>query len=201
MAESALPSPELLRQLLAYDPSSGNLVWRERKPHHFKNPLYHAFWNRKNAGNRADYLALDRRRERNWMEVLILDKKYRAHRVIWAIHYGVWPEHQIDHINGDCADNRISNLRDVPDIVNKHNMPLTRRNRSGVIGVFFTNEPGRSKPWIARIRVNGKTIHIGAFKTKDEAAKARMDAETFYGFHPNHGKRPPSFRLIQPPPH
>src|SRR3546814_6128350 len=31
-----------------------------------------------------------------------------AHRVAWAIHYGEWPNGQIDHINGDPSDNRIA---------------------------------------------------------------------------------------------
>lgn len=51
---------------------------------------------------------------------------YKAHRLAWLLHYGVWPKHEIDHINGNRADNRISNLRDVPHHVNQMNQKRHR---------------------------------------------------------------------------
>jgi hypothetical protein len=38
---------------------------------------------------------------------------YKAHRLAWFYETGQWPEHEIDHINGDATDNRFQNLRDV----------------------------------------------------------------------------------------
>jgi hypothetical protein len=48
-----------------------------------------------------------------------------AHRVAWALHYNKWPQHTIDHINRDGTDNRLENIRDVPQCVNNSNKSKT----------------------------------------------------------------------------
>lgn len=58
-------------------------------------------------------------------------RRYLAHRVIWALHYGSEPTGIIDHINGKPWDNRIENLRDVDHSRNRMNTPNTRVNKSG----------------------------------------------------------------------
>lgn len=59
-----------------------------------------------------------------------------VHRIAWAIHYGEYPTVEIDHINGDGADNRICNLRLATSSQNNQNRRLSTRNKSGVKGVF-----------------------------------------------------------------
>jgi len=39
------------------------------------------------------------------------DSSFYCHRVIWLLCYGHWPSAQIDHIDGDGCNNRLSNLR------------------------------------------------------------------------------------------
>jgi len=41
---------------------------------------------------------------------------------------------------------------------------------------------------VAFISVNSKTKNLGRFKNKDDAIKARRDAEIKYKYHNNHGK-------------
>jgi len=36
---------------------------------------------------------------------------YLVHRVIWCLCTGKWPEHKIEHCNGNHEDNRFENLR------------------------------------------------------------------------------------------
>ena len=49
-------------------------------------------------------------------------KHMKMHRAIWVWHYGCFPMMEIDHINGNKADNRIENLREVSDHENKLNI-------------------------------------------------------------------------------
>lgn len=100
-------------------------------------------------------------------------KKYGMHRLAWLHYYGQWPEHEIDHINGNKADNRICNLRDVPRLLNAQNRPNPLpNNKLGITGVKAKN--GRFQ---AQIRVDGKMKHLGMFDTASEASNAYQTAK------------------------
>jgi hypothetical protein len=98
---------------------------------------------------------------------------------------GELPEDQIDHINGIRDDNRFSNLRCVSAQGNARNQAKAKNNTSGQIGVSFKN---RSKQWYATIMVDGKNLHLGSSKNKEEAIMLRLSAEQRYGYHKGHGK-------------
>ena len=89
---------------------------------------------------------------------------YRAHRVAWLHYYGEWPRGAIDHINGDRLDNSIKNLRVASPSVNSQNIGNRADNQTGYKGVRI-NGSG----WSASIRVNNKRIHLGTYKTPEEA--------------------------------
>lgn len=109
-------------------------------------------------------------------------KFYLAHRIAWFLHYGEWPNGQIDHVNGNGLDNRIVNLRCVSGKENIRNCRLSKNNTSGVNGVWV--QGGR---FVAEIMVNRKKISLGSYKNIDEAKEARRKAEIKYGFHNLHG--------------
>lgn len=85
--------------------------------------------------------------------------QFYAHRLAWLYVYGEWPTNVIDHIDGDKANNRIANLRDVTETRNNHNHHEVRSNNGhGYLGV---TKHGPS--WRARIRVRGCVIQLGSY--------------------------------------
>lgn len=120
-----------------------------------------------------------------YAEVGLFNKAYGAHRVIWAFHHGEWPLDFIDHINGIRNDNRLENLRVVPQSENLKNLRLSNKNLSGRTGVCWHKEFGR---WHAQIKTGGVKKHLGYFVDFNDAVAARKKAEQQYGFHANHGK-------------
>lgn len=96
------------------------------------------------------------------------------HRVIMGV-----TDHdiQIDHIKHNRFDNRKSQLRIADNKHNNRNKGLAKRNTTGITGVYYNKKSGS---WYAQIKVNYKIIHLGSFKTKEEAAKARKQAEEKY---------------------
>jgi hypothetical protein len=177
-------SPEILREILSYDPETGILTWKARKPEMFRecsNAIHQCnAWNAKYAETLADT-----QDGQGYVRVSIFDVKMRAHRAAWAIYYGKFPNNFIDHINGIRSDNRIVNLRDVPKILNSRNMKLAKNNTSGSVGVTWNKA---SEKWEAKIHVNGKTKYLGVFLNKDDAISARLLASASENFHINHGR-------------
>jgi hypothetical protein len=116
---------------------------------------------------------------------MIFGTVYLAHRVIWAMQTGAWPEAQIDHISGVRHDNRWLNLRSVTRAENQKNMQVRSDNTSGYSGIGWSE---RTRKWRTRIFVDGKEHHIGDFHDINDAIAARKAAEAEHGFHPNHGR-------------
>lgn len=83
----------------------------------------------------------------------------------------------VDHINHNKLDNRVCNLRVCTQQQNNMNARKGCNNTSGVRGVSFHKTNNK---WKANIQVNGKRMHLGYFKTKDEAIEARRQAEIEY---------------------
>lgn len=177
-------APELLRRLFKYNPQTGALTWRRRSVSLFPDSRAAKSWNSRYAGQPALAVIISN----GYRGGTIFGAMYRAHRVIWAIIHGDWPQSEIDHINGDRSDNRIANLRDVDRIENARNVSVSARNISGQLGVRRINKGSGS--WVATITTNKKRKHLGYFKKKSDAIAARRAAETELGFHHNHGRPP-----------
>lgn len=163
MADIDHITPEYVRSILDYDPATGDFRWRHREGADGFNTSY--------AGERAGSVG-----SRGYLTIKVLGKKIRAHRLAWFVTYGEWPSDQIDHINRIKLDNRIENLRVVNNSENMRNLP-PRPLDPVKLGVTFHR---RDRLYSTQIGVDGKVIHIGSFKTFEEARAARVAAEIKY---------------------
>ncbi len=181
------PSPEMLRKLLRYEPDTGKLYWRERKPDMFEDGVRHTAehicrgWNTRYAGHQA----LCTNNGCGYFYGEIYNRPHLSHRVIWAIVTGSWPIDEIDHISGEKKDNRVENLRDVPRVENARNRSIHSNNTSGALGVYWHKA---NMKWVACIWVGGKNLNLGSFTDKSKAIEARHKANLKHGFHANHGR-------------
>jgi hypothetical protein len=122
-----------------------------------------------------------------YLRTMIDGKRYRLHRLAWLYMTGTLPasDMDVDHIDGNGLNNIFDNLRVVSRSANCKNCKSFSSNTSGVNGVHQRS----SGSWRASIRVDKVLIHLGTFKTKDEASAARENANVKYGFSETHGKR------------
>ena len=159
-----------LKAILLYSKKTGDFTWKERR------------------GSRAAKGSVagseHRHRGKKYWRIRLNKKIYYAHRLAWLYVNGEFPELEIDHIDGNGLNNSWSNLREVTRTENNRNKRLCNNNTSGVTGVHWFKA---SKKWQAQIRYEGKSVHLGYFKYKEEAIKVRRQAEIDYGYHDNHG--------------
>lgn len=170
---------KVLDELLIYSEITGKLYWKHRDQHWFKDDRAFKIWNTRFAGKEA-FTA----NSHGYRSGSILGVRYFSHRIIWVMVYGEWPNH-IDHINGNPADNRLDNLRSVPQKENRKNCRIPSNNTSGIQGVSWNKLISK---WTAQIKVNKVKHHLGCFSNIDEAISCRKQAELLYNFHPNHGR-------------
>lgn len=175
-----------LNDLLAYQPETGSLTWKQRGVSGFSSARSCSVWNAKYAGKAAGSIHTDNT-GRKCIHVTINDRKRKGHRVCWELINGPIPTGMtIDHIDHNPLNNRISNLRLATQTEQKRNMPISKNNSSGVVGVCWSK---KAKRWRARIGVDGKVIDLGTSEFIEEAIAMRKRAEIEYGFHKNHGAK------------
>lgn len=108
---------------------------------------------------------------------------YRLHRLIYLYHHGYIPE-QIDHINRNCFDNRIENLRPATSSQNASNRKRFSNNKSGLKGVCWHK---RIQKWGVSCSVHGKQKHYGYFGDLLSAASKAFAVRTqLHGQFANH---------------
>jgi hypothetical protein len=145
-----------LKELLNYDMATGLFTWKKRVSR------------AKIRGNRAGYVTV-----RGYVHLGADRKVYKAHRLAWLYVTGAFPAGELDHIDGDRANNRFSNLRIVTRGVNLQNRHKPgRTNRSGFLGVQV-----KGSRWRAAIKANGVQYRLGYFNSPEGAAAAYQSAK------------------------
>jgi hypothetical protein len=146
-------SPKEVREAFCYEPATGILQRSSGK----------------GKGRTIGYVT-----RKGYVSLSIKGVTYLAHRIAWIHFYGRNPEGQIDHLNGDRSDNRISNLRDVDGFVNGQNRHGANKNNPlGALGVYRT----RSGTFGAKIIANGRRSHLGHFVDVESAQAAYLAAK------------------------
>lgn len=162
MALASLITAERLRELVEYDQHTG------------------AFTQRANyVGTRGARWAVGRLvghvAATGYLTMRLDGRLYQAHRLAWLYAYGRWPDADIDHINGVRTDNRIANLRDVTNAVNRQNTRRARADSQTMVqGVTFCKRRGR---FFSRIRCNGRAKFLGYFDDSGQAHQAYVEAK------------------------
>lgn len=181
MAKRPLPSPEVLRQLLLYDPETGKLFWKERGPEWFNETTGRTsidackMWNGRFAGKEA----LKNDNGHGYLRGRFLYQTYFAHLAAWTIYYGEHPTQYIDHINRVRNDNRISNLRSASRSENGANRSIGSNNTSGFKGVCYIKSVNM---WQSYIYKDKKQILLGRYNDPIQASAAyREAAQRIYG--------------------
>lgn len=145
-----------LRRCLDYNPDTGIFIWKIKK---------RGRWVR--VGRVAGTIT-----ERGYVNIVINGSHFWAHRLAWFYIHGAWPIGDIDHINHNPSDNRISNLRDGSTSQNLENQIRPRSdNKSGYLGVSLHSD---GKKWVAQINLNKKGRYLGSYETPELASAAYL---------------------------
>ena len=131
---------DMVNELLEY--KDGDLFWK----------------NGKKAGTLSKH---------GYISVGINKKYYKAHRLIWLMHYGQNPKGTIDHIDQNKSNNRIENLRDCSESENRMNQKAYKSNTSGFKGVSFNKNANLYTAYAGK----GSKKYCAYFKEKSDAVE------------------------------
>jgi hypothetical protein len=137
--------------------------------------------------------------ERLSRSVTINNNGVKLSHLIWVFaRDGIWTKDELDHIDGDVDNNKISNLREATRSQNIMNRNIHSDNTSGYPGIRYKNHKWRADIWF-----NGEYMHLGYFDTFEAALAARQAAEDKYWgeFAARHSRpqRPPGPDLFAAP--
>lgn len=149
---------ETLRRHLDYDPATGLFAWKLQKSSRAK----------------VGQIAGSANHDGYWI-IGFMWKRYAAHRLAWFYMHGEWPAGELDHINGDRADNRMCNLRLASHSENMQNLrKASRRNATGLLGVTYLEYWGK---WKAQITHKRRVRNLGMFDSPKKAHEAYLKAK------------------------
>jgi hypothetical protein len=172
-----LPSQELLKSRLNYNPDTGIFTW-------IIKPAWGTYIGDIAGGPR-------RKSHGTYLAIKILDYgQIDSHRLAWIYVHGSIPDGmEIDHKDRNPSNNRLSNLRLATSSEQKRNKGVQSNNRCGLKGAFYHNrhegKPNYAscKNWRSQIKApDKKLIFLGYFHTPEDAHEAyKAAAVKYYG--------------------
>lgn len=149
-----------LREVLNYDPLSGEFYWRI------------TLSSRRLAGALAGSV----NKHHGYIEIGIDGVVYRAHRLAYFYMTKEWPEECVDHIDLIRSNNKWTNIRKATRSQNQKNTRVRGDSKSGLKGAFLRS----SGTYSSKIKVGGKVFCLGTFNTPEEAHAAYCEAAHKY---------------------
>ena len=153
-----MPPYDELSGHLKYDPCTGLGTWLVSRR------------NQTRAGTTAGSIS-----STGYILIIFKSKSYKAHHLSWFLQTGHDPgQLTIDHIDQNKLNNKFSNLRLATKSQQQHNRSDRLDNKSGHRGVIWQKS---RQMYEAYISINGKQIHLGRYKTFEQAVAARQAKE------------------------
>jgi hypothetical protein len=144
-----------LRELAHYCPETGQFTHLQSK-------------GRKKAGMPAGSLRSD-----GYVYIMFDGQRALAHRFAWLYVTNEWPTQEIDHRDGNKANNAFANLRQVSRRMNTENKRTAKRtSTTGLLGVIRHRHK-----FVACIVSEGKRTYLGTFETPEDAHEAYVQAK------------------------
>ena len=140
-----------LLELFHYNPDTGVFTWR--------------------CGNRAGKRA-GCNNDKGYRRIQSDGRSYRVSRLAWLYVHGRWPDEQMDHINGNRADDRMSNLR--PATVHQNQASQHGAHKGSVTGIRGVSLRRNGK-YQVRAKKDGKSFAGGTFATLEDAERASRE--------------------------
>ena len=150
-----------LKELLSYDPETGKFTW-------IAKPNSRA--NRIKIGGEAGSP-----KGNGYIQIQVDKKNYLGHRLAYLYVVGEFNHGDLDHVDGNPANNSFKNLRPASRAQNQQNRRNPSSNNAcGYLGVSYRKDTDK---YTAHIVKNNKRLCIGCFETAEEAYDAYLKAK------------------------
>lgn len=155
IARKAYPSQDQIREVLSYDPLTGEFKWKISL----------------SGGRGAGEFAGSFEKNTGYLRIQFGKRRYLSHVLAWIYMTGEIPEQTIDHEDRNRSNNRWANLRLATPTEQARNRNLYKNNTTGTKGIY-----SRDGKWRVMIRIDGKLKHLGTYDDLNEAIQVRKYA-------------------------
>ena len=164
----------MLQQVVDYSSSSGKFTWKSNL--HSRSKVGTFAGDREYIGNNG---------KAQYGSIQLGGQRYNTHILVWLYCTGSFPKEELDHIDRNIYNNRISNLRECTASENRCNRSIYKNNTSGFKGISWYS---RYNKWRVRITKDKVVTLLGYFDTIDEAYQKLSEVrQQFHGEFTHHG--------------